>query len=386
MKKTLLVAALTAGFACVAQAQSTNVTLYGRVDGGVGYTQYKDKNAGTNASKASKFGAENGVQTGNRWGLRGSEDLGNGLKVSFILENGFELYRGTAAQDGRLFGRQAIIALSSDDWGRLEFGRGYNVADGFVPSVAMPQGDAFKEGAAGSSFTSISRRADNLLKYTSPDFSGFQFGIGYSFQQDGPQPFDVKGSTDVAEKLLTLGLRYKNGPLTVAASYDQFDGVSGDPNANPSSPYVRDAKDIKSWILAASYDFDVVKLHLGIGQDRNGVMAGRTAHNRALPRTLRNQSGFGYLDGYKTNNYSVGFTIPLASGDVRLGWQSARLGSGAYKANAATEKHSQNKYTAIYTYPFSKRTNAYAVATYGTGYAFSNVTVTQAIVGLRHDF
>jgi len=113
-----------AGFVCGAQAQSTGVVLYGRLDAGLGYTQYKDKNPGDSGSKVSRFGTENGVSTGSRWGLRGSEDLGDGLKLSFILESGFDPYRGTSGQGNRLFGRSAFIALSSDVWGRLELAVG----------------------------------------------------------------------------------------------------------------------------------------------------------------------------------------------------------------------------------------------------------------------
>jgi len=124
-----------------------------------------------------------------------------------------------------------------------------------------------------------------------------------------------------------------------------------------------------------------VKLHLGLGQDRNGTFFSRTMHNN-LPRNFtaaQTQTIFAYRNEYKTNNYSVGLAAPLAGGRVMVAWQSARLGSGAYKT--AAEKTSYDRYSAVYTYPFSKRTNLYAAATYGTGYAFANVALTQGIVG-----
>jgi len=389
MRKTLLAAALAVGFAGAAQAQST-VTLYGVVDGGLGYTRFKDKNSGTLASKATKFGGEHGVRQGNRWGVRGVEDLGGGLKAEYRLESGFNLFQGTSEQGGRLFGRYATLALVSESWGKLQFGRDLNMADRFVPSVALPQGDSFKQAAAAKTFTSTSVRVDNLLSWQTPVFAGFEAAIGYSFHQNGGQPWDVGGTTDGDETLLTLAARYRNGPLTVAASYDQFDGATGNPNATAPdvpTPYVRDDKDIKAWILAATYDFGVVKLHLGFGQDKNGTMASRSDHNSALPRALRRQSAFTYYDGYKTHNYSVGLSVPVNDGALLgLGWHSARLGSGAYKNSVLTEKTSQSLYTAIYRHPLSKRTEAYAMGVYGTGYGFSNTTVTQAIVGLRHGF
>ncbi|MCH5824209.1 porin, partial [Salmonella enterica] len=71
---------------------------------------------------ASRIGMINGVQSGSRWGLRGSEDLGDGLRAMFTVESGFDSGNGTS-QQGRLFNRQATIGLANDSWGSLEFGR-----------------------------------------------------------------------------------------------------------------------------------------------------------------------------------------------------------------------------------------------------------------------
>jgi len=374
MKKTLLATALAVGFAGAAQAQ-TNVTLFGIIDGGVSYLRFKDGNTGR---KATRFGLDDGVQQGNRWGLRGSEDLGGGLKAVFHLESGWSLVTGQSQQPNgtttRLFGREASFGLSS-----LKFGRQINFASRYAGSVLAPQGDAFKESHIGATFTSTTTvRADNMIAYETPVFSGFQFGLGYSFDVNGSQSWDVDGTPDTDVTLITLGLRYNNGPLAVAVAYDHL-------NAPDSMPTT---KDIKSWLLAGSYDFEVVKLHLGFGQDRNGSFANRTLHNTALGGQ-HTQSQFGFIGGkYRTNNYSVGLGVPLNTGEFSVSWHSARLGSGAYKdgRKAANGETSQNLYSAKYTYPFSKRTNLYAVGTYGDGYAFNDVKVTQLIVGLRHRF
>jgi len=371
MKKTLLATALAAGFACTAQAQ-TSVTLYGLIDAGLGYTRFKDGNAGTASDKASKFGLEDGVQGGNRWGMRGSEDLGGGLKALFQLEGGFLLSRGTHGQGGRMFGREATLALSSENWGTLTAGRTTNFADRYVGGL-LAQGDAWKQGHGSASFTPLAVRIDNAVLYETPNVAGFQLGVGYAFRQDGAQQYKLNGVTDPNSNLVTLGLRYTNGPLALAASYDQYDG-SGDPEK------------IKAWILAASYNFEVLKLHLTYGNEKNGVLEDRAVSGLPARAGLRSQTAFTYIPGYKTNSYGVGVTVPLSAGDVRLAWQTVRLGSGAYKDDPTGEKNSQNLYTAIYTYPLSKRTNLYAVGTYGTGYAFNDVKVTQAVVGMRHRF
>src|SRR5690606_22871374 len=103
MKKTLLAAALLAGFAGAAQAE-TSVTLYGIIDTGIGYNKIKG-----DGGSISRVGMINGVQSGSRWGLRGTEDLGDGLRAVFTLESGFDSSNGDHAQDGRLFGRQATV-------------------------------------------------------------------------------------------------------------------------------------------------------------------------------------------------------------------------------------------------------------------------------------
>ena len=117
MKKTLMVAALTGVFATAAHAQSS-VTLYGLIDAGITYTN--------NQQGHSNWKATSGSVNGSRWGLRGSEDLGGGLKAIFTLENGFNIMNGTNGQGGREFGRQAFVGLSSDQFGAVTLGRQYD--------------------------------------------------------------------------------------------------------------------------------------------------------------------------------------------------------------------------------------------------------------------
>jgi len=388
MKKTLLAAALAVGFAGAAHAQ-TSVTLYGVLDTGLGYTRFKDGRAPAGGSnKATQLGLLDGVSAGNRWGLRGTEDLGGGLKAIFNLESGFRLTSGASLQgvsdftttpattsQTRLFGREASLALQSDAWGTLKFGRHTNFASRYTGGIVLPQGDAFAQAHRGATFTSTSTvRADNLITYETPVFSGFQFGIGYSFQVAGGQPWDRNSTADIDTTLVTTGLRYTNGPLAVMAAYDQLNAPDGAILDQMPGPLPTNRRDIKSWVMGASYNFDVVKLHVGFGQDRNGTFTDRILHNTALARALPTQRQFQFLSGYKTNNYGVGLGIPLSTGNVTVSWQSARLGSGAYKL--ASEENSQDLYAVTYVYPLSKRTSLYALGVYGDGYAFNDVKVT----------
>jgi len=389
MKKTLLATALAVGFAGAAAAQ-TSVTLYGIVDGGFGYTQYKLKNAAAGApNKATRTGGYASNQQGNRWGLRGSEDLGGGLRAAFQLENGFDLFTGSHGQGGRMFGRQAWLALQSDAWGSFAYGRQLNFASRYVAGVAGVYDDAFGHGAIGESFSSTHTvRYDNMVAYETPSFAGFKFGVGYSFNAGGSQPWDInRGVLDTDQTAFTTALLYSNGPLAIAASYDVLNSRDGRIDDNGNLVAVTE-EDVKSWVLGASYDFAVVKLHVGFGQDRKGALSSARA-GVALGSTAIGRAG-GFIDtDYKATNYAVGLSAPLASGQsLSVNWQTARLGSGTYKDSriAAGGKRSQNLYSLVYTYDLSRRTNLYAFGTYGTGYGFDNVNVTQAIVGLRHRF
>jgi general bacterial porin, GBP family len=116
MKKTLIVAAVAASFATAANAQSS-VTLYGLIDAGFTYV---NNEVATNTAKgsAAAFRMTSGNINGSRWGLRGTEDLGGGMKAIFTLENGFNLNNGTLGQGGRQFGRQAFVGISRLKWAR----------------------------------------------------------------------------------------------------------------------------------------------------------------------------------------------------------------------------------------------------------------------------
>ena len=169
-----------------AHAQSgpppSSVTLYGLIDAGVEVvTNVADK--GSIQRMPSNTGS-----VPSRVGLRGSEDLGNGLRAVFTAEMGFAPDQGTSAQGGRLFGRQAFVGLAGP-WGAVTVGRQYSVlfwsmmdSDVIGPAVyAIGSLDSYIPNA----------RADNSLVYRGT-FGGLQLGAQYSFGRDtvnaGPSP------------------------------------------------------------------------------------------------------------------------------------------------------------------------------------------------------
>lgn len=381
MKKSLLCAALIAGFAGAATAE-TSVTLYGRVDGGIGYQQFKGTNPETGESfKGTNTGMANGIMGGNRWGLKGAEDLGDGLQAVFVLENGFNLNDGSS---GSMFDRQATVGLQSSSWGRLDLGRQTTVSSKYLAGVASPFGADWGQASVGSAFSAInSVRYNNMVTYQTPKFSGFQLGLNYSFSGEGDQEFKTSGGDEPNDVAWGVALRYGNGPIELGLSYDQyktaeadFSGISGD----------RDVS-IKSWNLAGAYDFDVVKVHAGFGQTRNGwfkhvsAIDYRDVDGRA---GMQGRMTWGAESDAKVNSYTLGLSAAVgANGKVLASWVMADPKNGF--SNFQRDK--QHIYSLGYTYKLSKRTNLYALGSYGTGIHFyDDLKATQFAVGLRHQF
>ncbi|CAG4889627.1 porin [Paraburkholderia saeva] len=222
MKKTLIATAVLGSVTLTAHAQSS-VTLYGLIDAGISYVN----NARSGTSHDSLVKYDDGVASGSRWGLRGSEDLGGGLKALFVLESGFNSGNGTLGQGGALFGRQAFVGLSRDGMGSLTFGRQYSFSTDYL-------GGNYSTGSqtvAGNYAYHIndvdqltSSRINNAVKFSSANFAGLTFGALYGFSNStsfagapatGTPAAPVAGSS----RAYSFGVNYANGPFGIGAAY-----------------------------------------------------------------------------------------------------------------------------------------------------------------------
>ncbi|MBR8655306.1 porin [Achromobacter sp. Marseille-Q0513] len=385
MKKTLIAAALFAGFAGAAQAE-TSVTLYGVIDTGLGYNKISGAADGYNGSRV---GMINGMQNGSRWGLRGSEDLGDGLRAVFQLESAFNSGNGkqgagVAGQGSRLFDRQSTIGLASDSWGRLDFGRQTNIASKYFESID-PFGTNYGMASMGVGMSAANmQRYDNMVMYQTPSFSGLQFGVGYSFSANDESLARGRVNFRTADNLraLTTGVRYVNGPLNVALTYDQL---------NPSNAEAKNAGQVtpRSFMIGGSYDFEVVKLALAYARTTNGwfAISNPTGASGEMVRDRKvTDLGFGSnaaTKDFKANSYMVGLSAPIGgASSVFTSWQHVSANDKLTEDDAT-----MNIFSLGYTYDLSKRTNLYAYGSYGKNYAFNDGVKATAIgVGLRHRF
>ena len=255
MKKSLIAAALLGTFAASAFA-APSVTLYGRVDTGLAYTH---KNLDIDTSSTNTVSMESGFSTGSRWGLKGSEDIGN-AKVGFVLESGFNSDDGTSGQNNRLFGREAQVNISGA-YGTLYAGRLGSIASdngtlGYLSDVsAFPNAFGIVGTQKGSTGTAYDRY-DNTLAYQTPTFGGLQGAIMYSFKGDtkasDSNVANARENSGDADRYLATGLRYKAGKAAVVLTGDMT--MYGNDAANYG-----DVDNGYSFILGGNYDFGVAK-------------------------------------------------------------------------------------------------------------------------------
>lgn len=216
----LLLGTLAASLSAGAHAQSS-VTLYGIADAGVEFLTGAPNATG---EATHLLRAESGGVKSSRIGLKGSEDLGGGLKAIFKLESGFDLSNGKFSQNNTLFNRQAYVGLQSDQFGTVTLGRQYDSGVDYLAPLSL-EGAGPGVNLAGHPFDndnlSSTFSLNNAVKYSSANYAGFEFGGLYSFSNS---PGDFANG-----RAWSVGGKYSYGPLNVAAAYTQQN--NNNPNA-----------------------------------------------------------------------------------------------------------------------------------------------------------
>lgn len=338
MKKNVLCAALGL-VALPAFAQSSNVTIYGVVD--AAFVRERNTKTGDAAT-----GIQSGMSRSSRIGFKGSEDLGNGLKAIFVLENGVRIDNGNEQHAGKAFGRQAFVGLTGN-FGTLSLGRQYTPDDGYN-SFYDPFDHQFSAQAS-NVMKALLVRADNSVKYSSPVFGGLQAQVIYGF---GEQTTD-------AGRYVSGGVQYNGGPVSV--------GVT--------ASALRDATDnfyAKKYQVGATYDFNVVKLY-------------------GLVQFDRDVDGSTPIEGAKSKQWLIGANAPVGrAGKVMVSYVRENDDDADRDATmwAIGYTHDLSKRTALYTaYAHLDNKNG---ATFSLGSPQSGTMVpgaNRAInLGVRHSF
>jgi predicted porin len=342
VKKKIIAAATIATIAGTAHAQSS-VTLYGLIDAGISYVNNSTQTASKPGSKLFKY--DDGVAQGSRWGLRGTEDLGGGLKALFVLENGFNSGTGTLGQGSSEFGRQAYVGISSDYLGGNYSNGGNTVAGNY--GYHINDVDQL-----------TSSRISNSVKFTSANFAGLQFGALYGFSN---QAGAFSGAAGSSSRAYSFGANYATGPFSVGAAYT----------------------DIRFPAAASPAAFSTNLANLTIGSTTNPVrdlhtagVGGRYILGPATLWALWTNTHIEPITGAQAtfNAYEAGgkyaFTPALTAG---LGYTYMNVTDG-YKGH-------WNQIDASIDYALSKRTDVYLLSVYQKAGGNNGTTQVQAQIG-----
>lgn len=339
MKKSLVaLAVLAASGASFAQS----VTLYGLADVWFGSVR-TDNGAGVTTTQTML--QSGGVST-SRWGLKGSEDLGGGLKANFKLEQGFAMDTGVAGSStgqgtgAQAFDRQAYVGFSGG-FGEVQLGKSWSAYD----DVSGASNAMFDSGALApmyAVFKSVNYidRPINGIRYSTPEFGGFSGAISYSLDEN------VATATSVT----SLSASYAAGPLAVQFGYQNEDITNT----------VAAPKDANFTRLGATYDFGVATAKLTYGRAGN----------------------MGNADGADATEWQIGADYPV---------NAALTLSASYAKsddNATAGNQSRKGYGLGASYTLSKRTFLYGGYTHSsaTQVGASDATASALAMGVQHRF
>jgi predicted porin len=415
MKRSAFLAAGLLAVAGLARAQSS-VTLYGIIDEAVVAQSNQRITAANPATGSPGTGGRryyldslSGIN-GSRWGIRGAEDLGDGLKAIFTLESGMNVNSGALAQGGLLFGRQAFVGLSSDEYGTLTLGRQYDDVVDFI-------GPLIFAGKIGSIFSALpgdmnnadsGQRINNVIKFASRNYAGLTFGALYSLG-------GVAGASG-RDQVYSAGVGYTHGPLSLAGAYLKADqpnvsvfsnsatsaGTIGTTATSVTTPVYSGYMSANSYQVASaggSYALGPVSLsaiysnvqfqHLGSNLSAIGANAIPAGGGR----------GTAIFNAVEVNAIwrvtpalQIGGAYSYTAGSSVTGLTGAAFGGARYNQFALATDYAVSKRTDFYvagifqTASGTDSTGERAVANLNTATASSNNHQAILRVGMRHKF
>jgi len=386
-----LIALAVAGLASTAAFAQTNVQIYGSLDYGYSY-RFDARNAlpgGSTSGYNSASQFNGGQSAGNRLGFKGTEDLGNGLKAVFLMEQGFNLEandnNSTASSNSFTYTRQAYMGLSGN-FGTVIGGRLYTPHYTFVSSLdpfaagtvgrynnvfGGGAGDTSSLGGGNSLIDPV--RVSNAIAYVSPSFGGFTVTGAFSNNAFANDSTSNNAQNNTVYALLG---QYANGPINAGLGYHYI--------ATGTVAPANGINDVQNFVLGGSYDFKVVKVSAVIDWNEIDYQAANTSNGRIT-------------------NYMLGATAPIGGKwEVQGSYifsDGNRQALGDAQQVALGAKYNLSKRTNFYTaYSYidnSNNRNAAVGDAVNTGYAVAPGTLGTAPgiawqqgfqVGVRHQF
>lgn len=393
MKKTLIALGILAALPSL--ACSAEVSIYGKVDVGLAFTNIDPGIDGVDSK--SNLSMQSGQTAGSRVGMTGFEELGNGNKVGFILETGFNVDDGNLGQGKRIFGRQALLYLDGN-FGNIKFGKMGALTSGF-PSTGLFGGNMspFAVGLGevpGHRYLYSTEDAwpmDNTITYATPKWAGWQIMLQYSMGTNQEKGTENESSID---RYMAAGVHFDN-------KQTEFNFVVDSTNFASFGKQYQDGEpdDGLRFTVGVRHDLGFMKLYAG-GQyfqdSRNFVQepgqfyTGIGQHNQPYKDVVGDIEPF-----LSTENAKDGFGLNLGIDYPALGgtWK-AQVGYMNAEFSCDSSKEMTRWFvSAGYWYDFSKRTTLYS----GVGFMqdkleggdydqFDDANVITASLGIVHNF
>ena len=361
MKKTLAALAVLGAFGATS-AFAADVTLYGLVDYGFNYQHIDGDVDGVDA--VDNFKMMSGQNSGSRFGLKGTEDLGNGLKVIFQLENGFSADDGTFSTSGTLFDRQASLALNGA-FGEVAFGRMGQLASSLGSYGLLGATSPFSTGwqdISGEKFVMAKgqTRYDNMITYKTPTFAGFTAFAQYSFGNSGDSDTTGKEWAEgkaSADRYYGIGATYKTQSLYLVGVVDSINYGSQQTTAS-----TKDLDDSLTVTLGGNYDFGFMKTYAAFQYFDNAVGVGQKLIGQdAISATASSAQAQFAAHGAEGYSASLGVGVPALGGTAK-----AHVGYVTAEDTKDSDKLEMTRWNVVvgYDYNLSKRTFVYTSAAF----------------------
>ena len=375
--------------------------VYGAVDIGLAFNKISRGSATEQpAFEGSRIGLDSSVVDNSIFGFRGRAFLGNGWSTTFNLASQINVPTGELAQSS-FFGYESTLGLTHHQYGSFKFGRQLTISTIFFSNLD-PMQYSFGQSDMGTSFGAINTQYfSNMIQYTTPNWEGFQAGVGYSFNTgdtalyaNGPDPAlisqgNLYGTTNQL-RALSIATQYKKGPLLAIASYDTAYGsnvVSSE--AHPSEYQSnRNLTNPQAWYLGLGYTIGKMTLAGAWGRSMNGALSGSVPGDgsRSTPLfVLTGSANILFNRGFNFNSYMLGATWNITPNtQLMSSWQMMKPDN---TLPGIANSGSQQIVSTAVLHALTSRTSVYAYASYGINFQmFQGATSTVIGSGIQTAF
>lgn len=396
MNKKLVVLAVAGAFASplAVQAQTANVTLYGRANLDLEFVKGSTCQAGATAgggggsqfpracSALSTASATDAISNPtvarvssntSRFGMRGTEALGGGLVAIFQIESNVSFDTGNASSSG-LASRESFVGLQGS-WGKVTMGHFLTPLDdlhlifGNAPTLGssiLATSNLWGFGSLGNPGNGgFDERMGNSIRYDSPNIQGFTGALQYS-ARDGSgnttqAPFGGENGDHTSEIrhafIISGNVIYANGPITAGVSYQTHkkvrqyvaDSLASAGSAGTSALNPFNAND-DDWTITGAYDFGTIMQGFGL---RLGAVYEHTKYETPT-------------GDIKRDYWGISGTVPAGGGKIYAFYGKGNNGKGSATDGETVGNLTHggdtgaSTYEVSYSYSLSPRTLLYA--------------------------